>query len=114
MEVHNIYGEIPSAENEEIFEPLLEREGFRLERIVSHGHATPSGQWYDQETDEWVLLVTGSAGLRFEGHAEVRNIGPGDFLLIPAHSRHRVEWTAPGEPTIWIALHFRGSAKRRK
>jgi cupin 2 domain-containing protein len=98
---------------EEIVEPLLTLPGMRIERIVSTGQATPEGQWYDQETDEWVLLVRGAARLRLEGEAEDRALGPGDFLLLPAHCRHRVDWTDPNEVTVWLAIHFEGSAAQR-
>jgi cupin 2 domain-containing protein len=97
---------IPLAGGGEIFEALLEMPGFRLERIVSLGHNTPEGRWYDQERAEWVLLLRGAAGLRFEGEADLRMLKPGDYLLIPAHCRHRVEWTAEGQATFWLALHF--------
>lgn len=80
--------------------------GARLERIVSRGQATPDGEWYDQDANEWVVLLRGAAALRFEDEPEPRVLGPGDWLDIPAHRRHRVEWTAPDEPTIWLALHY--------
>jgi cupin 2 domain-containing protein len=78
----------------------------RLERIVSTGQATPPGQWYDRETNEWVAVLHGRAGLRFEGEDAIVVMGAGDHVLIPAHRRHRVEWTDPDEPTIWLALHY--------
>jgi cupin 2 domain-containing protein len=90
----------------ELVERLIERPGLRIERIVSTGQATPEGRWYDQETDEWVLVVAGKAGLRIEGEAADRELGPGDFLLLPAHCRHRVVWTEAGKPTVWLAIHF--------
>ena len=62
---------------------------------MSAGQATPPGEWYDQDTHEWVALLSGGAGLRFEDEAEPRVLSPGDYLLIPAHRRHRVEWTDP-------------------
>jgi cupin 2 domain-containing protein len=77
----------------------------KLERIVSHGHATPEAGWYDQEQDEWVMLLAGAAGLLIEGEGE-RALAPGDALLLPAHCRHRVTWTAPDQPTVWLALHL--------
>jgi cupin 2 domain-containing protein len=85
---------------------LLEAPGFRLERIVSMGHATPAGRWYDQDRAEWVLLLRGGAGLRFEDDAAPLTLRPGDHVLIPARRRHRVEWTDAAEPTVWLALHF--------
>jgi cupin 2 domain-containing protein len=78
----------------------------RLERIVSAGHATSPGQWYDQDTNEWVVVLSGRAGLRFEDESEPRVMGRGDYVLITAHRRHRVEWTDPDEPTVWLALHY--------
>lgn len=91
----------------EVMEDILTTESFRLERIISTGQATPAGEWYDQETDEWVLLLTGEAGLRFEHEPQTIIMQPGDYLLIPAHCRHRVEWTAPGQASVWLALHYR-------
>ncbi|MBF0375776.1 MAG: cupin, partial [Alphaproteobacteria bacterium] len=81
--------------------------GTRLLRIVSHGQATPPGEWYDQPDDEWVALLAGGAGLLIEGETEPRALRPGDWLLLPAGRRHRVEWTASGVATIWLALHMR-------
>jgi len=79
----------------------------RLERIVSTGHATPPGEWYDQDRDEWVVVLRGRARVRIEGEAEDRRLSVGDHLLLRAHVRHRVEWTDPTAPTVWLALHYR-------
>ena len=87
-------------------EDILTTESFRLERIISTGQATPVGEWYDQDTNEWVLLLTGEAGLRFENDPQVIIMKPGDYILIPAHCRHRVEGTAPGQSSVWLALHY--------
>ncbi len=106
LEIKNLFAEIPDTLPGEVIQVLLQAESFRLERIVSHGQATPPGEWYDQETAEWVLLLKGSAGIRFEKDPEVHVIGPGDFLLIPAHLRHRVEWTETEGKTVWLALHY--------
>jgi cupin 2 domain-containing protein len=106
---HNLFAGIPEIIPEEIIEILLKAPGFYLERIVSAGQATATGQWYDQETHEWVVLLSGAAGLVFEGEAEVRVLRPGDYLLIPAHCRHRVEWTDPEHQTVWLALHYHPS-----
>lgn len=97
----------PQRLPEELVEVMLAAEGFRLERIVSTGQATPAGEWYDQEDPEWVLLLTGEAGLRVEKVPSVIIMKPGDYLHLPAHCRHRVEWTAADRPTIWLALHYR-------
>jgi cupin 2 domain-containing protein len=106
VEIKNLFEPISEVVPEEVTEILLETENLRLERIVSDGHATPPGEWYDQETHEWVLLLKGGAGLRFEEEPEVRVMRPGDTLHIPAHLRHRVEWTESGVKTIWLALHY--------
>ena len=92
----------------ETIDELLRNPAFRLERIVSTGQCTPEGQWYDQDEDEWVVLLTGKSRLRFDDPPEERELLPGDYLHIPAHRRHRVEWTDPGGPTIWLAIHFAG------
>jgi cupin 2 domain-containing protein len=102
----NLFAHLPPAGRDEAFEELLHRPGMRIERIVSSGHATPAGEWYDQEWDEWVLLLAGSAGLLLEGEAEPRTLVPGDYLLLPAGCRHRVAWTDRQVQTVWLALHF--------
>jgi cupin 2 domain-containing protein len=103
----NLYSRIPDARREEIFESLVATENFTLERIVSHGQSTPAGTWYQERRHEWVLLLSGAAGIKFEDEAETRMMQPGDYVLIPAHRRHRVEWTDPQNPTIWLAVHYR-------
>jgi cupin 2 domain-containing protein len=89
---------------EELFQSLLSAPNVRIERIVSQGHASPDGFWYDQETHEWVLLISGAARLRFEGD-EPLEMRPGSYANIPAHRRHRIEWTDPMQLTIWLAIH---------
>jgi cupin 2 domain-containing protein len=90
---------------EEVVDILVERRDLRIERIVSTGQATPEGQWYDQETDEFVLVVAGAARLRIEGEDRDRELAEGDWLLLPAHCRHRVAWTQSEPATIWLAVH---------
>lgn len=92
---------------DEIFDVLVERPGLRIERIVSTGQTTPEGQWYDQEADEWVLVIAGAARLRIEGEGTDRDLGEGDWILLPARCRHRVTWTRSEPPTVWLAIHFR-------
>jgi len=104
--VANLFADLPRTLPEERVDVLVEAERVRLQRIVSTGHATPAGQWYDQDTDEWVVVLRGRAGLRFEDEAAIRVLGPGDHVIIAAHRRHRVEWTDPGQPTVWLALHY--------
>lgn len=90
----------------EQFEELLSRSGFRVERIVSRGQASPPGFWYDQDVGEWVVLLSGAAELQFENEAESRRMVPGDWVNIEAHRRHRVNWTDPSQPTVWLAIHY--------
>ena len=92
------------AAQEQVAE-LLRARTVRIERIVSHGQASPSGCWYDQDWAEWVMVLSGSAGLLFEGDAAPLRLARGDYVEIPAHARHRVEWTDPEAPTIWLAVH---------
>jgi cupin 2 domain-containing protein len=101
----NLFAEIPANLPDELVETLLGGTAFRVERIVSSGHVSSPGFWYDQERPEWVVVLRGRASLRFEGE-EPLMMGPGDFLNIPAHRRHRVEWTTPDEPTVWLAVHY--------
>lgn len=106
MKARSLFREIPDELPHELFEDLLETNLVRIERIVSAAHASPEGFWYDQEQHEWVLVVKGSAGLRFEDDEEVVVLKPGDWINIPAHKKHRVEWTDPQEHTIWLAIHY--------
>jgi cupin 2 domain-containing protein len=102
--VDSLVRDLPShPEAAERFEDLLTRPGVRIERIVSTGQSAPPGEWMDQAWDEWVLLVAGRAGLTLEGDQPL-TLSPGDHLLIPAHRRHRVDWTET--PTVWLAVHF--------
>ncbi|MGC8490739.1 MAG: cupin domain-containing protein [Syntrophobacteraceae bacterium] len=91
---------------QEIFETLVDSGKVRIERIVSDAGRSPEGFWYDQEESEWVLVLEGSAGLRFEGDAEVLVLKPGDWIDIPAHRKHRVEWTDPVQKTVWLAVFY--------
>jgi cupin 2 domain-containing protein len=101
----NLFTEIPKHLPNELFTTLLEADNVRIERIVSHGHASPEGFWYDQDHHEWVIVLKGAAKLHFEDEAPVE-MKPGDFINISAHKRHRVDWTTPDEPTIWLAVHY--------
>ena len=95
----------------EVSQTLVTGRGIRLERIVSFGQASPEGFWYDQTETEWVTLLTGSARIRVADQASDITLRPGDTLLLPAHCRHRVEWTDPEQPTVWIALFFDGELR---
>ena len=103
----SIFAGLPrSTAIDEQFSELLKRPGLHIERIVSTGQSSPEGFWYDQPEGEWVLLIQGEARLRFADEAEARHLKAGDFIDIAPHRRHRVEWTAPGEITIWLAVHY--------
>ena len=105
----NLFDDVPRELPAERIDVLLETPTLRLERIVSTGHATPPGEWYDEDRDEWVVVLRGRARLRIEGEAADRALGVGDHLLLRAHVRHRVEWTDPTTPTVWLALYYRPS-----
>jgi cupin 2 domain-containing protein len=102
----NIFANIPEQLTNELFECIIKKDNILVERIVSNGHVTPAGQWYDQRGDEWVILLQGQATLLFEKNQQLVKLSPGDYLLIPAHTRHRVEWTLPDFNTIWLAIHL--------
>jgi cupin 2 domain-containing protein len=103
----SMFAELPVPALDEAISILAEWPGARIERIVSTGQASPPGFWYDQDWTEWVLVLAGSAGLRIEGEDAQRILAPGDYLEIPPHVRHRVEWTDPDRPTVWLAVHAR-------
>jgi cupin 2 domain-containing protein len=103
--VDNLLQGLPAGLPDEVFTEILRRPGLRLERIVSTGQSTPPGEWLEPAWEEWVLLLAGGAGLTLEGEAPL-TLGPGDHLLIPKGRRHRVDWTDPDAPTVWLAAHF--------
>ena len=105
ISVHNLFDAISPELPGEAFEEILRAESFRIERIISRGQASPEGFWYDQETEEWVLLVSGNATLGFDDGRKV-DLKPGDHLFIPSHCRHRVELTDPEQETVWLAVHW--------
>ena len=106
MDIRNIFSDIQKLAPDEVLETILQTQQFKIERIISHGHDTAEGEWYDQDKNEWVLVLKGNAGLLFEGDDETVTMKTGDFINIPAHRKHRVEWTDPEEKTIWLAIHY--------
>ena len=106
MHPSNLFAGVPATLREEFFDEILKTKTFRVERIVSRGHHSPEGSWYDQEQAEWVLLLAGRASLEFETDAAAVTLQPGDYLEIPAHCRHRVVSTDPSEDTVWLAIHY--------
>jgi cupin 2 domain-containing protein len=97
---------IPPSSVAEVFEPLVQAAGLRLERIISTGQATPAGEWLVQDWDEWVVLLAGEAKLLIDREATPRELRPDDWINIPAGVRHRVEWTSKNPPAVWLALHY--------
>ena len=104
MQKQNIFSNIPSDLSKELFEDILKTDCFKMERIISNEHSSPEGFWYDQDQDEWVIVLKGSAALLFKGESQSIELSAGDYILIKAHQHHRVEWTA--KDTVWLAILF--------
>jgi cupin 2 domain-containing protein len=107
MLMKNLFDSLEVSADAEAFETLHESSEVLVERIVSLGHASPAGFWYDQPRAEFVALLQGQARLRFEDEETARELKAGDSFYIAAHRRHRVEWTTPEAPSVWLAVHFR-------
>jgi len=106
MNPDNIFASIPSDLEDEVFERLAGNAQVRIERIISHGHTSPASGWYDQDTREWVIVLRGEARLSFEDQTSV-HLRTGDYIDLPAHRKHRVDWTTPESETVWLAVHYR-------
>ena len=106
MDIKNIFSDIQKHAPDEILENILQTDQFKIERIISRGHSTADGEWYDQDKNEWVMVLKGSAELLFEGDDKAVIMKTGDYINIPAHRKHRVEWTEPEEETIWLAIYY--------
>ena len=106
-DVENIFENIPIHIPEELFQEILKTKTLKVERIVSKGHSSPDNDWYDQEENEWVIFLKGSAGLLFEGDEKEVVLKSGDYINIPAHAKHRVEWTDPNMETVWLAIYYK-------
>lgn len=104
MQITNLINNLPNPAKEEIIEVIHQTNSIRIERIISFGHISPKDFWYDQEEDESVTILQGAARLMFEGDSEPIPLIAGDMLQIPAHKKHRVEWTIPDQPTVWLAI----------
>ncbi|MGB5396851.1 MAG: cupin domain-containing protein [Gammaproteobacteria bacterium] len=103
--MNNIFGSIPNDLDVELVEQLAHSQHARIERIVSKGHRSPATGWYDQDQNEWVIVLKGEATLLFSDDSQIR-LKPGDYIDIPAHKKHRVQWTDPNIETIWLAVHY--------
>jgi len=101
----NIFDSLPDSTANEVFDLLVENEHIKIERIVSNGHSSPESGWYDQNKDEWVLVVKGEATISLEDGQSL-NLKAGSHLYIPAHTKHKVTWTTETTETIWIAVHY--------
>ncbi len=106
MNIKNILRDIPNNIPEEIIEEIVSSENIRLERIISKGHSSPPNFWYNQEENEWVILIKGKAKLKFSDENELVELNTGDYINIPSHKKHRVEWTDPKSETIWLAVFY--------
>ncbi len=109
----NLFDDASPDAAEELATVLARGSDCRLEHIVSHGQASPPGFWYDQDESEWVTVLRGAARLRFEQPDRSVELRAGDWIEIAAHQRHRVDWTTPDEPTLWLALFFRPPLRGR-
>jgi cupin 2 domain-containing protein len=103
----SLFEDIPDELPQELFETICSTDSVTIERIVSKGHASPEGFWYDQVRNEFVLVVQGSAGLKIGGEDDIVVLKAGDYLNIGSHVRHRIEWTDPACETIWLAVHYK-------
>lgn len=105
MKPHNIHDSLPIDLSAEAVDEIINAPGVRIERIVSKGHTSPESGWYDQEENEWVMVLQGAGALTFEDGSTVY-LSAGDHINIPANYRHKVSWTDPGRLTIWLAVFY--------
>jgi len=106
MKSANIHDSMPIDLGAEASDNIIRAPGVRIERIVSKGHTSPESGWYDQEENEWVMVLQGSGTLTFED-GSTAHLSKGDHIQIPAHCKHRVSWTHPNQLTIWLAVFYR-------
>ncbi|MBN2008971.1 cupin domain-containing protein [candidate division KSB1 bacterium] len=106
MTLSNLLKNIPSQLPDEALDVLAKTQSIRIERIISYGHSSPDDYWYDQDETEWVMVVSGNAKLQFRETGDEITMVTGDWIEIPAHCRHRISWTDPGKPTIWLAIFY--------
>ncbi|PKH02707.1 cupin [Psychromonas sp. MB-3u-54] len=101
----NIFANIPRELTTELFEDIVKNDAVQIERIVSKGHISPESGWYEQQQNEWVILLKGHAIILFENQNKV-HLKPGDYVEIQALQKHKVSWTDPDNETIWLAVHY--------
>lgn len=105
--MQNLFAHLPQTSlPKELLEELINGREFKVVRIVSTGHTAPASGWYNQDMHEWVILLQGAATISFDDGREAK-LSPGDYLMIPAHCKHRVSWTQPDAPTVWLAIYYR-------
>lgn len=105
MQLKNIFESIPDNLDEEFFELLVQGENIKIERIISKGHRSPESGWYDQEQNEWLIVLKGEAIISFENGIDI-NLKAGSHINIPSRKKHKVSWTDPKTETIWLAIHY--------
>ena len=101
----NLLTSIPDNIDHEQVEELLNQPNVKIERILSKGQTSPETGWYDQDKNEWVVVLQGSGEIAFEDGDKVQ-LGPGDYINIPAHRKHKVSWTDPDNVTVWLAVFY--------
>ena len=106
MDTGNLLQNIPSALPQEVTDVLVLCKDVKIERIVSKGHCSPPDFWYDQQQNEWVVLIQGEARLRFEQDNRIIPLTAGDYVHIAAHEKHRIEWTIEDRETVWLAVFY--------
>lgn len=106
MNTKNFYSNIPDKIPEEIIETIYKSNTLRIERIISKGHSSPENFWYNQNENEWVLVLEGRAIIKYDDNSTI-TLQKGDYIFIPAHKKHRVEWTDKNQLTIWLAIFFK-------
>jgi cupin 2 domain-containing protein len=106
MKIKNIFNDIPSNLSKEILDEIISTDKIRIERIISKGQTSPENFWYDQEENEWVIVIKGKSKLKIIDEDELIELNEGDYINIPSHKKHRVEWTDPESETIWLAVFY--------
>jgi cupin 2 domain-containing protein len=102
----NIFSDIPHDFKEEFIEPLVKDSDVKIDRIVSRGHSSDPDFWYNQDENEFVLILQGEAKLKFKDEKNIVRMQKGDYMVIPAHKEHRIKWTPKNEDTLWLTVHF--------
>ena len=103
--LNNIFAAIPDNLDDEVVDIIVQNEKTKIERIISRGQTSPATGWFDQEKDEWVLVLKGEAIISFDNGKAI-NLKAGDHINISAHTKHKVKWTDPETETVWLAVHY--------